>query len=112
MSTETPSTLEFERPSTESTHSLMGIGFALRFAFIGISLSVAGVISLVSGGMDPLNAAVLVVCGGGVAWASIQYVRRWNDAESASERAAATASARTSMHQPVFSGGSKLQRQG
>jgi hypothetical protein len=112
MSTATPSIPAFEMPPVAVKKSLMAVSFALRFAFVGLSLSFAGVIALFTGGMDPLNAAVLAVCGGGVAYASIQYVRRWSDAESALEQATAATAAHTSMHQPVFAGSSKLQRLG
>ncbi len=111
MSTATRFTQVYENVPPASRRSLMAVSFALRFAFIGLSLSVAGVISLFAGGMDPLNAAVIAVCGGGVAFASIQYVRRWSDAESELEQPAAATAARTSMHQPVLTG-NKLQRQG
>jgi len=112
MSTATRFTQEYSEPSIAAKRSLMAVSFALRFAFIGLSLSFAGVIALFTGGMDPLNAAVLAVCGGGVALASIQYVRRWSDTESELEQSGTTATARTSMHQPVFTGNTKLQRQG
>lgn len=82
MSTAIRSMPAFETPPVEVKRSLMAVSFALRFAFVGLSLSFAGIIALITGGMDPLNAAVLAVCGGGIAWASIQYVRRWSDAES------------------------------
>lgn len=108
MSTATRFTTAVEAVPSATRRSLVAVSFALRFAFIGLSLSIAGVIALLTGGMDPLNAAVLAVCGGGVAYASIQYVRRWSDAESAQEQSAD----RTSMHQPVFAGNGKLQRQG
>jgi hypothetical protein len=98
----------FEMPPVAVKKSLMAVSFALRFAFVGLSLSFAGVIALFTGGIDPLYAAVLAVCGGGVAYASIQYVRRWSDVESAQEQAVD----RASMHQPVFTGSNALQRQG
>jgi len=112
MSTATRFTQEYASLPVATRRSLMAVSFALRFAFIGLSLSIAGVIALLTGGMDPLNAAVLAVCGGGVAFASIQFVRRWSDAETAQEQATAATVARTSMHQPVFAGSSTLQRLG
>lgn len=83
MSAATRFTQQYESLPVTTRRSLMAISFALRFAFIGLSLSIAGVIALFTGDMDPLHAAVLAVCGGGVAYASIQYVRRWSDAENA-----------------------------
>jgi len=112
MSTATPSMPAFEMPPVAVKKSLMAVSFALRFAFVGLSLSFAGVIALFTGGMDPLNAAVLAVCGGGVAYASIQYVRRWSDAESELAESAAPSVARSSMHQPAFAASVTLQRQG
>lgn len=108
MSTATHFTHAHEsRPGT-TRRSLMGVSFALRFAFIGLSLSFAGIIALFTGGMGPLNAATLAICGGGVALASIQYVRRWSD-ESELEQSSAAKAASTSMHQPVFAGSKLLQ---
>lgn len=59
-----------------------------------------------------LNAAVLAVCGGGVAPTSIQFVQRWSEAALAQEQAAASTAVRTSMHPLVFTASNKLQRPG
>jgi len=85
------------------TGEMLAVGVALRFAFVGVGAVIVGAIALIDGGMTPLNAAVLTLCGAGVALASIGYLQRWTrglDAPAAPSVNTARVH-RTSMHQPV-----------
>lgn len=82
---------------------LLAVGLALRFAFIGFSAVLVGAIAFIDGGMTPLNAAVLALCGAGVALASIGYLQRWTHGLDATTAPSASAPRlhRSSMHQPI-----------
>lgn len=84
---------------------MLAVGLALRVAFVGVGALVLGVVTLIDGGMTPLNAAVLAICGAGIALASIAYLQRWTHGlDAVADGAPAVAVPRlhrSSMHQPV-----------
>jgi hypothetical protein len=101
MSIGTRTTLEAERTPRAVARDNLAVGVAMRFAFIGVCLTALGGIAFIAGGIAPLTALTLAVCGGGVAFVSLRFLTRWEHSQRtpAAESAPPTSSA--SMHQPV-----------
>jgi membrane protein implicated in regulation of membrane protease activity len=73
----------------------------MRFAFIGACLSAIGGIALVAGGIAPLTALTLAVCGGTVAFLSLRFLTRWDHAQSDTSVKDVPTRSSGFMHQPV-----------
>ena len=74
----------------------------MRFALIGACVSAIGGIALVAGGIAPLAALTLAVCGGAVAFVSLRFLTRWETPQPAMSGQGRGAPARSgAMHPPV-----------
>ena len=73
----------------------------MRFALIGACLSAIGGIALIAGGIAPLAALTLAVCGGGVAFVSLRFLTRWETPQPAMSSQGVARSSSGAMHQPV-----------
>ena len=80
----------------------LAIGVAMRFVFIGACLSAIGGIALVAGGIAPLTALTLAVCGGGLAFVSLRFLTLWDTAQPAPSEERVPSATSGSMHQPVL----------
>ena len=80
MSVDISIAAESERSPVLVAPDNLAVAIAIRFAIIGVFLAAIGGIALIAGGLAPVTASVLAVCGGGVAFVSFHLLTLWERA--------------------------------
>jgi len=98
----TRTTFEGERTTGAVARDAFAIGVAMRFAIIGACLSAIGGIALIAGGIAPVSALMLAVCGGAVAFVSLRFLTRWDTAQPPTRNEAVRLTSTNAMHRRAY----------
>jgi membrane protein implicated in regulation of membrane protease activity len=101
MSIETSIAAESGRSPVLVVPDDLAVAVAVRFAIIGVFLAAIGGIALIAGGLAPLTALALAVCGGGLAFVSFHLLTVWERAYPAATDQGVRCNSRSTVYEPI-----------
>ena len=101
MSVETTIAAESERSPVLVAPDNLAVAIAIRFGIIGAFVAATGGIALIAGGLAPVTALVLAVCGGGVAFVSFHWLAVWERTYPEATDQGVRRNSWSAMHQPI-----------